>query len=448
MATLLGCSTEEETTPEPDTYTIMVYGVGGGEPDGKKGLDMSLIMNLEEIITTGGTGRVAVTAQFKWSPGFDLDPDTDGTQPWAGTKRLMAKKQPVADFSSVGAETSWEVFEDAGDNNVNFANPDTLKAFIRWSQAKSNTSKYILVLWDHGGGWTPEYDIPFSVRNPSSNASRAVVFDGYNDYNGLSAYDTGKAIRDSGVPVEMVYYDACYMGTLEVLGELKNAGVNYSLSAGHTTTGIGGNYGYLIKSLQKDKDFETAIADYCYFLLQNWQALDPSPQDITFANLNKLDDLFTVVAKIATYLKAGFGTDDDGYTLSVYSYGNKKQKAQHGVYFFDNADPCGTDDYPLFVDILSYTPHIADKLNDGKLLTLATELFEVMLDAVVYGEQSVETPVNCTFSVNLPTKAAYTSEGYAAAKYEELYFDRKTGWSSWLQMHNLTLTLPDEVTQP
>jgi hypothetical protein len=77
----------------------------------------------------------------------------------------------------------------------------------------------------------------------------------------------GQAIKNSSVLVEMVYYDACFMGALEVLGELESDGVNYSLSAGHVTTGIGGNYGYLIKLLDETDNFEIVITDYCHFLM-------------------------------------------------------------------------------------------------------------------------------------------------------------------------------------
>lgn len=162
-----------------------------------------------------------------------------------------------------------------------------------------------------------------------------------------------------------------------------------------------------------------------------------------------LDDIFDVVKQVTTRLK--YTMEDEEYDLDVYSSGSMTPDGveypyQLGAYFFDFLPYIGTgdmlgygpDDTPLFVDILSYTQQMVNRSGDGKLLTLASDLYAAMLKVIVYGEQSVETPVNCTFSVNLPSADTYP---YETAGYKNLYFNEQTGWSSWLEMNDVTLKI-------
>lgn len=78
--------------------------------------------------------------------------------------------------------------------------PETLSDFIRWGSELCPADRYILLLWDHGGG--PVYGY------------------GYDEYQGfdsaLTIDEMQIALRDGGVYFDLIGMDCCLMSSLEV----------------------------------------------------------------------------------------------------------------------------------------------------------------------------------------------------------------------------------------
>ena len=78
------------------------------------------------------------------------------------------------------------------------ADPETLSDFVRWGAQSHPAKKYALVLWDHGGG-----------------SKTGIFIDELFEGDVMYLDELGDALRDSGVHLEAVLFDACLMAGLE-----------------------------------------------------------------------------------------------------------------------------------------------------------------------------------------------------------------------------------------
>ncbi len=87
------------------------------------------------------------------------------------------------------------------DKNVgkrSMVDPDTLADFIRYSAKNFPADRYILVLWDHGGGSLTGYGYDELFPNGS-----------------MSLDEIDSALRSGGVKFDIIGFDACLMATME-----------------------------------------------------------------------------------------------------------------------------------------------------------------------------------------------------------------------------------------
>ena len=87
---------------------------------------------------------------------------------------------------------------DAKVGKRSMVDPSTLSDFIRFSASEYPADRYILVLWDHGGGSLTAY--------------------GYDELfpgDSMSLDEINRALKDGGVKFDIIGFDACLMATLE-----------------------------------------------------------------------------------------------------------------------------------------------------------------------------------------------------------------------------------------
>lgn len=224
------------------TYTIMMYGCGGGN------LDRAMIMNIQEALLAGSSDRVKFTGQVKFSARFQ------DTEAFKGTQRFV-----------VGSENgTWYIPKEILDSKLELYNPQNLTDFINWSKKECPADDYILLLWNHGSAWTPEKDAP---------DTRAIVHDDNLDKRGMLEVVTG--IRDCA---------------------------EYVLCASHVTPDMGGDYNSLIYHLNNSTDFEVAMSKFCHEAVSHWDCLDMS-LDLTLVNLSKMDKLLKEIKVLSGYME-------------------------------------------------------------------------------------------------------------------------------------------------
>lgn len=434
-------STPEEPKDE-STYTIMMYGCGGGD------LDYFMATNIQEALLTGSTDRVKFTGQIKFSQAFQQYKDEGA----AGTQRFIVGSEPI----------SWYWPEEELSSDLALYDPQTLTNFINWSKEKCPADEYILLLWNHGGAWAPYDD---GGVEPVLG-SRGVIYDDVMDGQpGLSLNALVEGIQKSGTKMKMIYYDACLMGMVEILSELTDC-ADYVLGASHITPGMGGDYDSLIYNLNNSTNFEQAIENYSKETMAHWNG-SGMPLDLMLVDLSKMDQLLSVVkdfstilaevGKIANEKKEDIENENEDIDINDAFLTLIFQGAINSIYWYDSsivADDAGLTfrPYPYF-DLLNFAEVLAatnyPSTYNSKFISIASRLNRAFNEAIVFKALSNNLyGMNLSMGVAITDATVWNKYGWNQA-YPSLKFDQATGWSNWVSENKFTPTgnpNPDSFT--
>lgn len=220
-------STEVPATPVPvDTsalpeWTIMVYSAADDEV-----LEGNMWFDVNEMELVGSNEQMNIVVQIdRYTGAFDGDGD------WSDTRRyLVTRDADLEHITSPVVESVGEV--DTGD-------PQTLIDFVTWAVRKYPAKKYALVMSDHGGGWTGGF----------SDMSAG-------DYSDLSIPEIVASLeqvrQDTGIDkFELIGFDACLMGQIEVFGSLYPYS-NYMVASEEVIPAYGWSYAAWLKQLAQN----------------------------------------------------------------------------------------------------------------------------------------------------------------------------------------------------
>ena len=159
-----------------DEVTLMLY-IIGTDLESQSGMatsDLNEILhadldndNLNVIIETGGCK--------KWQNSVV---SRSNIQRWKATSRGLQRLDTL--------------------DQTSMTDPSTLSSFIKYAAKQAPADRYMLILWDHGGGSVSGF--------------------GYDEYYSKDTMDTAeiaKALKAGGVKFDFVGFDACLMATLE-----------------------------------------------------------------------------------------------------------------------------------------------------------------------------------------------------------------------------------------
>jgi hypothetical protein len=189
----------------PAATTVLVYMIGSDleTDDGQATANIeemkkaALSPSVKVVLTTGGSKKAG----------------------WRTLKRQIVQNGTMTELADLGA--------------VDMGQPDTLKDFIVWGQTTYPADKYILVLWDHGGGPNGGYGVDELTKN------------------GLSTTAYTKAIADATAATkktfEIIGFDACLMGTAEIASNLAPY-AKYLVASEELEPGSGWDYTVFLNS--------------------------------------------------------------------------------------------------------------------------------------------------------------------------------------------------------
>ncbi len=169
---------------EEGTWTVMLYLCGTDlESDGKTASN-----DLSDIVMAHHSDNVNVVVQ------------TGGTKKWCCEDYSEYVNMPTIDPSSLG----FYHIEDDGfkldktEPLASMGDESTLRNFVSWAVSSYPADRYMLILWDHGGG-------------PTSGVCFDQLFEG----DSLSISEISQALYDANVPLDVIGFDACLMASLE-----------------------------------------------------------------------------------------------------------------------------------------------------------------------------------------------------------------------------------------
>ena len=169
----------------------------------------------------------------------------------------------------------------------NMGDSQTLCDFIDWAAGAYPADRYILVLWDHGGGYN------------------GVCFDETADYDSLTIHEVNDALyayqqRHPSFRLDIIGFDACLMATYEMAAHMASY-ADYMVASEELEPGIGWNYQGWIGDLAANP--EMSSADIAVSIADQFMAacLSDNPNDYLSQSVINLSAIPTLKAQLETF---------------------------------------------------------------------------------------------------------------------------------------------------
>ena len=278
-------------------YAILFYGYGGGN------LDYDILKNIKQFYAAAPASydKVKIAVQYKFSSQEDFeqqlsyDPDNvDDPKEKAEIveyleemKAWIAKWQNRSRFTFRFTVDPTKTVEEQmvadnvhGFNNDHIATADSLRAFIDWAAKACPAKHYVLLLSDHGAGYLPNEDLPYTP----DNATRSLLVDN-NKNERLSLNALRYAVANASIKPHVVYFDACLMNCFEYLFELKDH-TDYIVASSFLVPGWGGDYTVLTNALADcNEDTESALKVYNKACVEQWDKNFGDSTEVSFTDM-------------------------------------------------------------------------------------------------------------------------------------------------------------------
>ena len=229
----------------------------------------------------------------------------------------------------------------------------TLSDFISWGASEYPADRYMLILWDHGGG-----------------SLFGICLDELYGGDSLSLKEVENAIIDAEVPFEVVGFDACLMSTLET-AEVFQGYAHYMVASEETEPGTGWDYVELLNYLSENagcsgKELgETIVDSYmakCASINQEDMAT------LSVSDLTKLPDLSSAFRNYSGELVMT--------TQNASDFRDVVQGAVQSESYGERSGTEGTYDMVDLGDLMNNTGEILTEYSD--------DVLDALDDVVVY----------------------------------------------------------------
>ena len=206
-----------------DTATVLIL-INGSDLESEY---QEATEDITEMIRASKSDRVNIVIETvgtrKWSPRYGISPDR--SQRWLVT------------------ETGLQLLDDSL-GQLDTTVPATLSEFIRWGATRFPADRYLLILWDHGGG--PVYGFGYDEYQPYSSS--------------LTIDEIQLALQNGGVYFDLIGMDSCLMASLEVCCSLYEY-CDYTLLSEDFEPGCGWSYTGWVDALNRNPAIGTT--DLC-----------------------------------------------------------------------------------------------------------------------------------------------------------------------------------------
>ncbi|MCX7796669.1 MAG: clostripain-related cysteine peptidase, partial [bacterium] len=294
--------------------------------------------------------------------------------------------------------------------NCNFGNPDYLKGFLSYGLQNYPARRYMVVIKDHGSGWR---------KRVKKDLSRDICFDEVYGDDSLTISELRSALYYMkvllGRKIDLLFLDACLMGTIEVDYDLKDL-ANYLVSS--EAIGWGGNtrWDVLFNQLVS---YPTISADGLGVLTaQTYFNSYIEPITIMVKDLSKIDDIAKAIYNFAHYLRNYIGTIYENTIINL-----RNQTQSFAPY------EGGPNEY---IDLYQFSELIRTQsgIIDSNLINSILDLQRIIKASLIYCEDSgyIEGAIN-GYSIWFPNTYNYYLLG--ESKYENLLFTNVQLGKEW-----------------
>jgi len=187
-------------------WTVMVY------LDSDNNLESAGIDDINEMEMVGSTADVNIVVQADRIPYSVLAANNEGyaddtsNSNWTTTRRYYITQ----DFDPI--QINSQLKSDLGE--LNMGDPQTLIDFTNWATINYPAKKYLLVIWNHGGGFR------------SLNLTKDIAWDDTSGGDKITMPELEYALSainaQMGKKIDIVGMDACFMAMTEVAYQIKD----------------------------------------------------------------------------------------------------------------------------------------------------------------------------------------------------------------------------------
>ncbi|NCB40628.1 MAG: hypothetical protein EOM80_17850 [Erysipelotrichia bacterium] len=228
-------------------WTTIVYMVND---DKDTVLEDANFRNLNSLKSWGAGENKTILVQLD---GMSTGSSDEQKLNYKGGSRLRIEKSKLIDEGALG--------------EVNMGSPQTLWDCLKWAHEKYPAKHYALVINSHGSGvftWWGEGSVSSSepgkvVFNPDRRSGRFVAYD-HTDKDALTIFEITEVLKTfnarykSDGKFDLVAFDACMPGGIEVLYQLRDA-CEFVVGSPETTPISGFNYDAMARFMSRNADF-------------------------------------------------------------------------------------------------------------------------------------------------------------------------------------------------
>ncbi len=364
---LSSCGGGETTTPSTtgngsgtasQKSTVLVYmvgsdlesGGGAGTTDIEEMMQIGSNDNLKVVVATGGANK-------------------DG---WRTVKENLINQGSITELSDQG--------------NLNMGDPTTLQNFITRGMSNYPAEKYVLILWDHGGG---------AIGNPTTG----VTFGNDENHNdGLSLPEFKQALQNAynttGKKFDIIGFDACLMATLETAHTV-NPYAKYLVASEELEPGHGWDYTNILSAIKSNPSIGGSALGQVIADGYKAHALAVGPQSEPTITLSVVD--LSLIPNVITSLEAlanaaGSDLQNNGQSARITIAKGRSNAEDYG----------SSEGKPSYFDMVDLK-HIASNL----AITYPTQtnnLIAAVNSAVIYKVNGKARPNANGLSIFLPHK--------------------------------------------
>ena len=394
-------------------WTFMVYIAGDNNLEGAG------VADINEMEAIGSTSDVNIVVQFDRSPGYDT---TNGN--WTDTRRGLISK----DYNT---ETISSTLNSIGEKNM--ADPATLTEFINWGVSNYPADHYAVILWNHGGGWRSDSSYQEKqleqfkeyALNAKSDSERKqalsryleekddfkkpmllkdVCYDDTSGGDALFTKEVRQALEGVSANMDVIGFDACLMGMVEVAYEIRDEG-SVMVGSQNTEPGDGWPYDLIMDDLTGDPGMTPA--ELGTSIVTNYNLSYAGAETQSAVDLTQLGSL---------------GTALDAFAGAMISSGSEwsslfQARASAG-YFYE----------PDYRDLIGFMEGMADSASNATVVSTANQALTLLNSLVIANESSPYYDGN-GLSVYL-TNVGSSPSSYYSSSYIDFAAD--TRWDEML----------------
>ena len=238
------------------------------------------------------------------------------------------------------------------DDSISMSEPETLLDFLKWAKDNYPADRYMLVFWDHGGGFTFGYGVD-DVNTREDGVQL------------LFSSEIIKCLEMADIKFDMIGFDACLMQDIDLAFELEPY-ADYYLGSEETESGFGWNYALGFKELAENPGMPTE--DFGKAMIGSFDPYNSATRDgeVDSSSTLSLIDL-TMVPSVHEKMDNLYARQEKAILDSPDNYANISV-AGNNAYMFASVTGHDLIDYVQKLTDIDYTDTIISDEDSKDLL--------------------------------------------------------------------------------